>query len=80
MRADQLVKKYGKKLVGREVDTPAMGEYPGGIATVSQVKHDKSAPEISFLVIHPTWTNEEGNGEMGIFEYEECTLINQDRQ
>lgn len=75
MLASSLVKKMGKRLVGRKVKTPAMGEYPGGIATVIEVGHDKNAPEISFMVEHPTWKDDEGNSEMGVFEYEAVTLI-----
>ncbi len=76
MLAKELVKKFGKKkLIGQKVYTPPMGEYPGGIATIIEVNHDKSAPEISFLVQHPTWKNEEDEDNiMGIFEYEEVEL------
>lgn len=76
MRAGTLARRMGKKLVGRQVITPAEGAYPGGLATVTEVGHDPKAPEIVFLVQHPTWRDEDdGDGIMGIFEYEEVELV-----
>jgi hypothetical protein len=75
MKASELVAKYGKSLIGRKVVTQAVGAWPGGPATVTQVRHDKNAPEIVFMVkslnakIHLT------HGEMGVFDHEDCTLM-----
>ena len=67
--AKRLVKLHGDKLVGQRVWTPPMGDYPGGNAVVTQVGHDANAPEIVFLVEHPTY------GLMGVFEYENVRLL-----
>lgn len=69
VKAEQLANQYGNKLVGREVLTQPMGEYPGGYAIVTQVHPDPGAAEIVFNVKHPTF------GEVGIFEYEVVVLV-----
>ena len=69
MKASQLVEKLGHKLVGKQVNTPAVGEYPGGVATVLQISPDQNAPEIAFQVKLPAW------GEIGVFDHEEVALV-----
>lgn len=73
--AGALADAFGVELVGSEVITPAMGAYPGGLAKVIKVHHDPNAPEIVFMVRHPTWKDEVFGPDMGIFEYEEVELI-----
>lgn len=68
MNARTLVQKLGKHLIGRRVNTPAVGEYPGGMATVIEIEPDKNAPEIVFQVNLPSW------GDIGVFEHEEVSL------
>ena len=68
MLAKDLVESYGKALIGMAVDTPAMGEYPGGKAVVTEIAPDPSAPEIVFQVCHPTF------GEIGVFGNEAVDL------
>lgn len=69
MLAEKLVKKHGKKLVGKKVFTQAMGEYPGGYAEILELEPDPAAPEIVFQVKHPTF------GEIGVFRHERVYLI-----
>ncbi len=69
MNAKQLVQKLGNKLVGLKVNTPALGEYPGGVATVIAIAPDGNAPEIAFQVRLPGW------GEVGVFGHEEVSLL-----
>ena len=69
MKANQLVQKLGCKLLGQKVNTPAVGEYPGGVATVTQIAPDENAPEIVFQVSLPHW------GEIGVFEHEDVSLL-----
>jgi hypothetical protein len=69
MKAGTLVKRFGKKLLGKRVNTPAVGEYPGGVATVIEIQPDKNAPEIVFQVNLPEW------GEIGVFEHEQVSLV-----
>jgi hypothetical protein len=69
MKANQLVEKHGKKLLGQKVHTPAAGDYPGGLATVIQLAPDKAAPEIVFQVSLPHW------GEIGVFEHADVSLL-----
>lgn len=68
MTAQALVDAWGKKLIGRRVVTIAIGEYPGGVATVTEILPDPGAPEIVFQVKHPTY------GPMGVFNFEPCEL------
>lgn len=67
--AKKLVKAHGRNLVGKKVVTQAMGEYPGGIATVIEIAPDFTAPEIVFDVEHPTF------GRIGVFENEPVRLV-----
>lgn len=69
MTAKQLIWKFGERLVGRQIHTPPMGEYPGGIAEVIALTPDPEAPEIVLQVKHPTY------GEIGVFEYERVALV-----
>jgi len=45
----------GQKLLGKRVNTPAVGEYPGDVATVIQLAPDENAPETAFQVNLPQW-------------------------
>ena len=69
MKANQLVQKLGIKLLGKKVNTPASGEYPGGVATVSGIASETSAPEIVFQVNLGQW------GAMGVFGDEDVSLL-----
>ncbi len=73
MRADEVVKLLGSDLIGRNVITPAMGEYPGGRAVVIELGDPNC--DIVFYVTHPTWADDEGDSKMGIFEYEEIIVL-----
>ena len=77
MTAAELVQLHGAALVGRIVNTVAMGEWPGGLAKVTEVAHDPGAPEISFLVRHedPQVHIDIDVVDMGVFEYEEVELM-----
>lgn len=67
--AGELVIKEGEALVGRELVTPALGAYPGGFATVTELAPDPAAPEIVFNVHRPGW------GEIGVFDLEVVVLV-----
>ena len=69
MKAYQLVKSLGKELVGQKVVTEPYGEYPGGIATVTEIAPDTAAPEIVFQVNLPSW------GEIGVFYHEDVAVF-----
>jgi hypothetical protein len=69
MKANQLVQKLGHKLLGQKVNTPPVGEYPGGVATVIPIAPNENAPEIVFQVSLPQW------GEIGVFEHEDVSLL-----
>lgn len=76
MNAEVLVELMGQRLIGRTVLTEAIGIYPGGPAKVTEIAPDpEGAPDIVMQVEHPTWRDEEGNGSMGIFHYEEIAEI-----
>jgi hypothetical protein len=63
------VMMFGKDLVGLDVNTLPIGDWPGGRCTVVEINPDPGAPEISFTVSHPE------HGEMGIFEGEPVTIL-----
>ena len=69
MTAKQLKWKHGERLIGRQIHTPPMGEYPGGIAQVVALTPDEACPEIVLQVKHPTF------GEIGVFEHEDVALV-----
>ncbi len=69
MTAKQLIDIHGASLVGQRVETEAIGEYPGGIATVTELAPDPQAPEIVFNVRHPAY------GEIGVFDWELVALV-----
>ena len=69
MTAKQLIESHGQSLVGRSVATEPIGEYPGGVATVTELAPDPNAPEIVFNVCHPAF------GPIGIFDWEGVTLV-----
>lgn len=68
IKAKRLVRVHGASLVGKQVVTPAIGDYPGGKSIVMEVAPDPNAPEIVFTVKHPTF------GECGVFDYEMVRL------
>jgi len=70
INAGEAAELYSKRLVGLRVNTEKMGSYPGGMAIVTKVAPDKTAPEIVMEVAHLTWENGDGSNLMGIFEGE----------
>ena len=73
--AADVVKKYGKSLVGKRVMTQAVGEWPGGEAIVTKVRHDKNAPEIVCLVRSCNAKVNKQFGEMGCFHDEQMEVL-----
>lgn len=71
MSAKFFVWKWGQQAIGKNILTQPYGAYPGGIAEVVNIHPDPEAPEIVMTVKHPTWTNEEGESEIGVFDHEE---------
>jgi len=72
MRADELLKKYGRDLIGKVINTNPMGVYPGGMAIITEIEPDSAAPEIVFYVYHMSC------GEIGVFKEEIVSLIEGD--
>lgn len=77
MRADELVKQAGARLVGRTIRTEPMGKVPGGYARVTELLPDEGAPEIPFQVRNPAIEaiDELPGGLVGVFDYEEVALV-----
>lgn len=69
MKAIQLRAIHMINLIGKQVMTEPMGEYPGGVAKVTKLFPDPSAPEIVFQVKHPSF------GRIGVFANEICDLV-----
>ena len=69
MTAKQLIDIHGTSLIGQRVETEPIGEYPGGIAIVTELAPDPQAPEIVFTVQHPSY------GDIGVFDWELVTLV-----
>ena len=72
MKASAMVRKYGKKLIGKKISTLRMGDYPGGVATVMGIKPDPKAPEIVMDVSNPDYEN---GDPIGIFAYEQVDFL-----
>lgn len=64
MTAYYFAETYGESAIDMVIDTPALGEYPGGLARVTGVFEDPEASEIPIQVEHPTF------GTIGVFGYE----------
>lgn len=77
IRADTLVAEVGaKKLIGRWVRTQRYGDYPGGLARITEVAPDPKATEIVFVVFNPHWIHEDFPDQtIGVFDYEIVCLI-----
>jgi len=70
MNAGKLVRKYGEDLIGREIDTPAMGTWEGGICIVTELRPDPGAPEIVMQA------QRKSDGEsIGVFRHEDVELL-----
>lgn len=67
VNAKALVDQYGEKLIDLQITTQAMGEWPGGLASVTMVWPDASCPEIVMQVAND-------HGEIGVFA-EENVLV-----
>ena len=46
VKAGRLVLAQGQRLIGKEIDTPRLGDYPGGVAVVTEIAPDPAAPDI----------------------------------
>jgi hypothetical protein len=68
MKPRELIKKHGRSLIGRWVETETMGDYPGGLAVVTHINEDPVAPEIPLTVNNPFY------GKIGIFDFENVKL------
>lgn len=67
--ARALLSAMGKRLLGRDVETLAIGDWPGGVARVVELRPDPAAPEIVFQVQRPD------GDTVGVFEDEPVRLI-----
>lgn len=82
MTAGEVARLYGGALVGLHVDTEAVGDWPGGRATVIHFGPDPAAPEIVYRVVSHEHVDPDSPvpgsmWEMGIFEYEELAIVDQ---
>jgi hypothetical protein len=68
MNAKYFLLLNGAKAIGMWIETEAMGVYPGGPAQIVDIETDD---QIVMTVAHPTWRNEEGKNQIGIFDYED---------
>jgi hypothetical protein len=66
--AFDVVHTLGNALVGRTVVTEAIGDWPGGLATVIEITPDSNAPEIVMQV-------RSEHGEIGVFEREWLEVV-----
>jgi len=78
MKAHEMTEALGKRLIGRQVLTQAMGTWPGGLAKVLELDPDPNDDNIVMLVkplagqIDPD--TKEPFKEMGIFWNEEISF------
>lgn len=69
MNAARLARQEGKFLVGRMIMTQPYGEWPGGLAVVTELLPDPGEPNIVFQVASAE------HGEIGVLAHEEVALI-----
>ena len=62
--------KLGNKIIGVTVVTPAVGDYPGGPAMITELYPDPGALEVVFMVDNPLWPD-----TIGILTLEDITQI-----
>ena len=70
MRAITAAKRFGDALVSCTIRTEAMGDWPGGLAKITDLFPDKHAKEIVFQV-----KGTQGQGKTGVFAYENIEII-----
>lgn len=70
MTAEDLVRQYGRDLIGRKVRTIPIGDWTGGICTVTDIEPDGQAPEIVFSV-----RRDSDGEETGVFDEEPCEVV-----
>ncbi len=74
--AAELLARVGEALVGMHVITQAMGDYPGGLARVIELRPDPEAPDIVFTVKNPNFECPHGGGmEIGVLDGEDVELL-----
>lgn len=62
-------------LVGRTVMTEAIGDYPGGPATVTKLQPEPEDTEMVYQVTNPNFDDGDGRHSIGVFEYEDAALL-----
>ena len=72
MNAKQLVEKMGNELIGRYIETEAIGEWPGGKARVIEIQPDPEAPEI---VMQVTQDSGREYDPIGVFDWEDVIKL-----
>jgi len=74
--ACNLVEKYGRKLIGRIVDTEAVGEWPGGLAIVTSIGCKDDDNIVMFVRGYQCRCSigYEMLGEIGVFANEQISL------
>lgn len=70
MNAGRLVRKMGNTLLGREIDTPPMGTWEGGVCRVMEIHPDPGAPEIVMQVCRVS-----DGKSIGVFRFEDVDLL-----
>jgi hypothetical protein len=70
VKAGWLANISGPNLIGKLVNTMAIGDWQGGPCEVTEVDPDPAAPEIVMNVRHL-----DGGDEIGVFEDEDIQLI-----
>ena len=78
--AKLLVDYMGESIIGRNVNTHPMGEWPGGRAKVLSIYPDKNAPQIVMMVEGLDGQSSDGEdfGEIGVFDHECVELLDRD--
>ncbi len=69
MTAKYMLQEFGTNLIGREIVTEPFGDWPGGIAKVTELTPDPKAPEIVFQVYQCPGRS------IGVFDFEEVEFF-----
>jgi len=77
MTAGNLHRIYGDALIGEVIDTPPMGAWAGGPATIVEIIPDPDADEIVFQVeqMKSPEAGDFGRLTIGVFNFEEVTWL-----
>lgn len=68
------IKIYGERLIGKQIMTYPEGDYPGGLAIVTDMSLDGTGDELCPIHMNVKNIYKENGGSMGILYYEDIGI------